>query len=242
MPAYPSGGGSNIGTLLRLIQEDQNKSIAATPPSADPASPLRGVIQQPIEAPEAPGSERVISIRPEGAIQQGPQASEVVAPSSPALAQGPVAGNVVAPSRPVAPAVSFDGGSVSPSVPQSNSVSRASSLSASAPAIGTSIRPSSNANFTAQVARPSTARPSAPQQSSFRQPSTSKSGGSLGAIGGTIGGGSASGVLTNLIRGAAPFLETIVGGALKRLPIFLTKPQADFIKLQGPGGSRYTKS
>lgn len=215
MATYPNGGGSNIGALLRLIQEDQNQNIAASSPASDPESPLREVIQQPIEAPESPGSERVVSIRPEGAVQSGPQA-EAVSPVAPVAPGGaPSGGGVVAPIRP-APVVSSpsDGGGSPASSPVS--APQSSSSSYSSPSIGTSIRPSSavagartsqpNANYTKTVSRPT----SSSSSSSFRQPSTSKSGGSLGAIGGTVGGASALS-LSALIK-KLPFIGSIIAG------------------------------
>jgi hypothetical protein len=119
---YPNAG-NNIGTLLRLIQEDQNKNIASLPPSADPNSPIRGVVQGPLMSNEAPGSNRVVSVRPEGVTAQGPEATpgQVVGPTVPVANPG-VGPSVVGPSTP-----SMGGG-------QSNPVS--------APSIGTTIKAS----------------------------------------------------------------------------------------------------
>ena len=122
---YPQSG-SNIGTLLRLIQEDQNKSLPAINPANDPNSPIRGVIQGPLNAPESPGSSRVVSVRPEGAIQQGEQANpQVVGPVAPVAPVAQVAGPV-APQAPQQNPSGGGGGGVS--APQ-----------VSAPSIGTRI-------------------------------------------------------------------------------------------------------
>lgn len=164
---YQSATGSNIGTLLRLIQEDQNKSLAATPPASEPGSPIRGVIQGPLQAPEAPNSNRVVSLKPEGALQQGPQQPGVapVAPGgsgqpegvvAPRIPVAPVAapsfdtgggggGGVVAPIAPVRPTPAAPGPSApGPSAPSAPS-SAPSPAPAAAPAIGTQIRASAPA-------------------------------------------------------------------------------------------------
>lgn len=93
---YPtaSSGGSNIGTLLRLIQEDQNNSLLANNPASQPGSPIRGTVQGPLQSPNDPTSARVVSMRPEGVTQSGPQASPV----------GEVPGNVVSAAQPIAAA------------------------------------------------------------------------------------------------------------------------------------------
>lgn len=87
---YQSGASSNIGTLLRLIQEEKSKNIAAIPPQADVESPLRASVQEPIKAPESPGTQRVVSIRPEGATMQGPVAGSDLTPVAPVAAPTPV--------------------------------------------------------------------------------------------------------------------------------------------------------
>lgn len=138
---YQSAAGSNIGTLLRLIQEDQNRNLAATPPATESSSPIRGVIQGPLQAPEAPQSSRVVSIKPEGALQQGPQQPSVsnVVPAG----GGAIAGGVIAPRAPVAPvaAPSFDtGGGGGVSAPSMSSSVPSDSMKTSLPNIGTSIK------------------------------------------------------------------------------------------------------
>src|SRR5581483_7128901 len=101
---YPTGTGSNIGELLRLIQEQKNSSLAAVPPAAQPESPIRGIVQQPLQAPESPTSSRVVSVRPEGVTQQEPQSGQVIAAGE--SVPGGVIGPVVPPKASVAPVVS----------------------------------------------------------------------------------------------------------------------------------------
>lgn len=96
---YQSGAGSTPGGLLRMLLEEQNKSPILAQPGGDPASVMRQTVQGPIMTPESPGSERVVSIRPEGVTQQGPEAGQVVAPVSPVAPSIP-AGAVVAPVAP----------------------------------------------------------------------------------------------------------------------------------------------
>lgn len=114
---YPSGISNNIGELLRLIQEEKSSSLAAVPPSSEPSSPIRGMVQQPIQTPEAPGSSRVVSIRPEGVTQQGPEATPTVV--------SPVMPTPVPTPEPVAPRAASSVSAVSqPSPSAPSSVSR----------------------------------------------------------------------------------------------------------------------
>ena len=64
MALYPGLQGSNIGTLLRLIQEERQSSPAAIPPALESGSPIRNIIQSPPLDTESPGSNRVIANRP----------------------------------------------------------------------------------------------------------------------------------------------------------------------------------
>lgn len=97
---YPNQAQSTIGTLLRMIQEDQNKSIPSTTPASDPRSAIRGVVQGPLTSSEDTGSSHVVSVRPEGVTQTG----QSVTPTTPTQGPSPLAGNVVAPLTPVTPA------------------------------------------------------------------------------------------------------------------------------------------
>lgn len=131
MPIYSGGAGSNIGTLLRLIQEEKSSNLAALPPAADPNSPIRGTIQQPIKTPESPGSDRVVSLRPEGVIQSGPAAAPVVAPVAPVA---PVPTPVPTPTAPRASAPSATSSNSSPAPrPATSFPSIATSIKASVP-------------------------------------------------------------------------------------------------------------
>lgn len=197
---YPNGQGSNIGTLLRLIQEDKNQSVAATSPSSDPNSPIRSLNQQPIQAPNDPNSSRVVSLRPEGVTQSGPQAEaqpNVVAPIMPVAPQ--------APTSPVAPQAPNNPGS---------SISSNPTPSFSSPSIGTRISSApaptgTSRNFGASTLGISTYK--APTPTKSITPSTSKVGGSLGAIGGTTAaaakakGFNIGDALSNVIGGLPKF-------------------------------------
>lgn len=136
--------GNSIGTLLRLIQEEKASNQANVMPGADPSSPIRQTVTEPIRTPESPGSERVVSIRPESAIQQGP--SGVVAPQ----AIGPI---VQAPGSVVAPRVP------TPVPTPTQPMSQTPSGSTSQPSGGGSPSSSPSSSPTQAVAGASTSRP-----------------------------------------------------------------------------------
>lgn len=208
---YPSAGGSNIGTLLRLIQEDQNKNISSTPPGAQPGSPIRNVVQGPLHASESPGSSQVISLRPEGVTQQGPQTAPVI----PAGGVSPIGvGNVVAPRAPViAPSAPSAPGapsqpSINPSSP--NIASSTPSVRASTPALraiplGTSIGLNTPAKTGQVTPKAATTSKSTPQPSRIGAP----------IVGGTVGGGVSGGSsLLEALGGAASGLTALGGSFL----------------------------
>lgn len=205
---YQGTSGGDIGTLLRMIQEEQSSSALATPPAAEPGSPIRELTQGPILAPESPGTSRVASLRPEGIA------------SSPVDLQP---GSVVPPVAPVAP-VAAPIGPVNPGSPGVSSpvASRPASQSVSAtfPSIGTSIKAPS---YTAKPSAQPVAQSFAPLRKTTLSatPSTSKFGGS-GAIGGTVGAVAklAPKILPTILKGAAKatgggLLD--VGGYLKAI-------------------------
>ncbi len=129
---YPGAIAGNIGALLRLIQEEKAASPAALPPETAVTSPLRGVVQEPLRSPEAPGGTRVVSMRPEGVTPQGPTAAPTVVPAA----------RPVAPVAPVAPAGQPGvTGPVSAPSPASSSQPSVSGVSAQAPAIATKVMP-----------------------------------------------------------------------------------------------------
>lgn len=139
------GGGNSIGTLLRLIQEEKASNQAIVNPGDDPSSPIRQTVTEPIRSPESPGSERVVSIRPESAIQQGP--SGVVGPQAIGpMVQAP--GAVVAPRVPTpvpTPTMPQSQPSGSTSQPSRNSspsspIQSVAGASTSRPSLGTSIK------------------------------------------------------------------------------------------------------
>lgn len=78
---YLNQSGNSIGSLLRFIQEQKSQS-PIVPPSTESGSPIRGVVQEPLNAPESVGTSRQISIRPEGAISssQGESIQQGVGP------------------------------------------------------------------------------------------------------------------------------------------------------------------
>lgn len=177
---YPQSSQSNIGTLLRLIQEDKNQSMAATPPSAEPGSPIRGVVQQPLQAPNDPNSARVVSLRPEGATQSGPQAEampNVVPPVAP----------VIAPQAPVAPVPSVSAPSQAPQASAPSASFR--STAPSTPSIGTRLTPMPLSSVLgASTSRPAGIIPSAPKTT----PQRSNQAGAFGQISSALAGGGAA--------------------------------------------------
>jgi hypothetical protein len=65
MAGYQAQSGGDIGNLLRLIQEEKAGGVLNQPPAADPSAPVRGVVQQPIQSPNDPGSARTVSTPPD---------------------------------------------------------------------------------------------------------------------------------------------------------------------------------
>lgn len=119
---YQSGAGSMPGGLLRMLLEEQGQTNALMKPQADPNTLTRETVQGPIFTPESPGSERVVSIRPEGVTQQGPEGGQVIAPVMPS-APGAGASPVIPPIVPKPPAI---GTSIMPSGMPSSQPSQAS--------------------------------------------------------------------------------------------------------------------
>lgn len=168
MPAYQQTGGGDIGTLLRMIQEEKSSAVLNAPPAAEPGSPIRELTQGPILTPEDPTSTRISSQAAEG-VNSG-----VVSPVSPAiqnagLVPGPNTNvgsmpRVTGPSAPVAPQRPASA-SVGNSIPTGTLLNNAprSSAPAKSPAIGTTIK-----------ATPASYKP-APSKPA-NQPSTSKVG------------------------------------------------------------------
>lgn len=169
---YPTSSNSNIGTLLRLIQEDQNKSLPALNPASDPNSPIRGVVQGPLLSPEDPGSSRQVSIRPEGVTQSGSQGS-VVAPVNPVGQSVAAPRGVVAPVAPVARPSAVSVPSASQAAPQrsaspsvSTTASKPASINAATPTIGTKITSAPKSVLGASTSLPKTTI-SAPQRATI---------------------------------------------------------------------------
>lgn len=79
--AYGLGAGSSIGSLLRFIQE-QKTNTPPQPAGTEVGSPIRGMVQEPLKAPEAQDTSRVVSLRPEGispgeGVEKNPAVSRV---------------------------------------------------------------------------------------------------------------------------------------------------------------------
>lgn len=139
MPVYQNAAGSGvIGTLLRQIQEDRQTNPAAIPPANDPNSPMRELVQQPLQQVESPDSSRVAQIRPETpgvAVQPGQPGGVVPAP------------NVVPPAAPIAP--------VTPSALAPNVTPARSSIpgtpNVSAPSVTAPVRAASPMNLSQNI-------------------------------------------------------------------------------------------
>lgn len=97
MAGYQQPTGSNIGNLLRAIQEEKNQSPLLNPTS-DVNSPIRNLTQQPLQQVEAPDSSRVAVVRPELNTAAEPLSGRVTAPSGPTQTMA-APGQVVAPQR-----------------------------------------------------------------------------------------------------------------------------------------------
>jgi len=208
---YPTNQQSNIGNLLRLIQEEKSTNPAIASPGNEVASPIRDVIQGPIQAPESPGSSRTISARPEGIAAPGSETpGQVVAPVAPV----PVAAQAgpVAPIAPVAPVSGLaSSGSISAPAVSSPSINRSVALSAkpsvlsatisSLPKLSTAIKASAAVNKPRNIPAPSRIGPA-------------------GAIGGTLA--AASKKTTNL----SSLLPEIGSRVLNKLllPLSFTVP------------------
>jgi hypothetical protein len=71
--AYGQAAGSSIGSLLRFIQEQKSQS-PMVPPATETGSPIRAMTQEPLKAPEDIGTQKVVSLKPEGVIGESPEA------------------------------------------------------------------------------------------------------------------------------------------------------------------------
>ena len=111
---YQPSTGSNIGALLRAIQEEKQQSpIQGT--ANEPGSPIRNLTQQPVFQAESPDSARVSNVRPELQTQaEAPlQVVRSFTPPPPEAVDSPIAatpsvgsrGSASAPARPSAPSI-----------------------------------------------------------------------------------------------------------------------------------------
>ena len=165
---YPTTIGGDIGSLLRLIQEEKARQFGMGRPGAAPGEQVREIVQQPLMAPEAPGTARVVGIKPEAVV--GPQTP--VSPTAPVpqrMAVGPVrvggvpAGQVIRPLAPqprieaAAPGVSAPSGPSEPSRPSEPSGPSGPSAPAPVPTPRRAVTPSPPSLGTKIVSQP--ARP-----------------------------------------------------------------------------------
>jgi hypothetical protein len=150
MAVYPGQAGSDIGTLLKMIQQDKSNSPTAVLPSSEQGSPIRNLVQEPLASPEAPTSSHVVSTPAEGST------AGVVAPVMPTspiapipgnagsiptgtlLSNAPVAPKVVAPVAP-APAPTPSMPRIGTSIGSSASIGPSKAQSVSMPTTNTSI-------------------------------------------------------------------------------------------------------
>lgn len=140
--AYPSATGTDIGTLLRMIREQRTETPTQQPPAAQVASPIRGLVQEPLKADEAVGTEHVASIKPEaGGTGIGTAPTETPTPS-PVGTPTPPAGRVVAPLQPAprTPAPASPPSAPAQSTPSASAPVPTPVPTPAPPSIGTSIR------------------------------------------------------------------------------------------------------
>lgn len=145
MAGYLNQNGNSIGSLLRFIQEQKSVS-PINPQSSEVGSPLRDIVQEPLKGSEGMGTNRVVSIRPEGTLTPSGQPIEQGAPQSSRIGPISIGGqgdvtqtptNVVAANEP-GPGISI------PSATKTvgdvvNKTGAASEIKL--PSIGTSIKP-----------------------------------------------------------------------------------------------------
>lgn len=113
---YPSQSAGDIGSLLRLIQEEKARTSIAQPPLSQVGAPMREMVTEPVQGAESPGTSRMVSERPEAVVgQQAP--GSVVSGVPTRSTAGPVAigapgegGEVVAAAPWVQPMVTSGGG------------------------------------------------------------------------------------------------------------------------------------
>ncbi len=248
MPVYPSGQGT-IGALLRTIQEDQSTGPLANLPGNQVGSPVREMVQGPVMQTEAPGSARVIAVRPESpALSGGQDTTSEGLPAIPDVTPGAVA-PAAAPIAPVAPQPGVARPALaSQSAPAPSSAPSGPSAPSSAPAsqpsrpaqvsLATQIRPSasaqprstfqpsssgSNSGAFLQASQRNQPQPSAsPRPQAQNQPGVSRVGGiSLGT--GGAAAASKNNFVSTIKQAAAPVisLASRIMPALARLPFFL---------------------
>ena len=214
--AYQGSLGGGVGTLLRLIKEDQSQNVVTKPPATESGSPIRELQQEPVLQPESPETSRQVSLRPEGGVvgpvapasqPEGLAGGEGVTPIVPGLAQpgggiGPEGPQVVAP-RPFEPPTPSGGGGNNgggggqpqPQPQQSRPAS---------PSIATSIRPSATGvPAYSDISSGSRGNSYTPTSSFYNTPSTSKPYSPFMGNEPVGGGGGLSGLAGSLLRGAA---------------------------------------
>lgn len=101
--ASPVQSSSAISSLLRLIQQERSQAPTAAMPTADPSAPVREAVSTPLEspiAPESPGSDTTIALRPEGMDAVGGEAPVIAPGRSMVGSIGGVPGGVVGATTP----------------------------------------------------------------------------------------------------------------------------------------------
>lgn len=153
---YGNGGAtSNIGALLRLIQEEKSQAPVMALPQESPTSPIREAITGPVMSPESPNSARVVSLRPEGVTgAQGPMGASATLPVVPAAAPPP-------PPIPASmPGMPGQQGPATPATPSANAAPQAAAapsrtgsvLGAGTVRLGTTVAPTIS-NASANISR-----------------------------------------------------------------------------------------
>lgn len=137
MAGYINSTGSSIGSLLRSIQEQKSGS-PVTAPNAQTGSPIRDVVQNPLQGSEGIGSSKMVSLRPEGVLTATGSPIEQGTPQSSRI--GPISIGGEAGVGPGAPGpFSPETKSLSPNL--SAPSSSGASASIRQPSLGTTIKP-----------------------------------------------------------------------------------------------------
>ena len=164
MASYLNQNGNSIGSLLRFIQEQKSQS-PMVPPGTETGSPIRGIVQEPLKAPEDVGTSKVVSLKPEAVIgaSQGPAVGQEAAmgmtPQRTAFGWSGMGGTPVGPAGAAANVVAANEPGKGQTIPSATRtmgdvVNKTGAASGTPPALGTAIK----------VAAPTTTKGSTVQQ------------------------------------------------------------------------------